>query len=183
MGDKISELENILRNRLVKPDKYPPFYKFEKIDEELIGTITAIRKIERDGKEDIIYVLKTKNGKEWSIPSYKVLSRLMTEQNVKQGDYVLIKYEGETKSKRGRPAKLFSLGKVAKEELESSSVSQNDDLDKAIDFIKKLFDFYPEGMDKDDLQKRLQARGLNVSIDEVTEAIGLKIEDNKVKKG
>lgn len=114
----MNELERLLRERMVKPDQYPEFYRFEREGEELMGEIVGKRRIRRDdGREDIIYTIRTADGREWSIPSYAVLSRLMEEQNVQPGDYVLIRYEGERRTRRmGRPAKLFSLGKVSREE-------------------------------------------------------------------
>jgi len=114
----VNELERLLRERMVKPDQYPEFYRFEREGEELMGEIVGKRRIRRDdGREDIIYTIRTADGREWSIPSYAVLSRLMEEQNVQPGDYVLIRYEGERRTRRmGRPAKLFSLGKVSREE-------------------------------------------------------------------
>lgn len=175
---------------MVKAGDYPEFYKFTQIGEELIGKITGTRQLRRqDGKEDTIYNIKTGDGKEWSLPSYAVLGRLLVEQNVQAGDFVLIRYEGERKTKRGRPAKLFSLGRVPEEEAETVKANSSppppfevtEEHKKAIDFAKKLFEFYPDGMSKADLERRIQARGLKVDVNEVIVVSGLKEEGDVVK--
>ena len=106
------ELERILEERKVTGGRFPDFFPFTEIGDKLIGQFIRTREYE----DRPIYEIRDLKEKEWSVGAPVVLRRIMDEINLKSGDYVLISYEGEGKSKKGRMVKQFSVGKISEEE-------------------------------------------------------------------
>lgn len=115
------EIEEVLRKRLEekkeKPQRYP-FFKFTNENPIICGEVVSIRNIGKTG-ENTVYDVRAKDGTIYTIGTYANLTRQMKEMNIKVGDYVMIRYEGEGKEgKYGKKIKLFSCSKIGKEEIE-----------------------------------------------------------------
>lgn len=106
------ELERVLEERKVSGGRFPDFYAFETVGDKLLGQFIRTREFE----DRPIYEIRDLKGKDWSLGAPVVLRRIFEEITPKPGDYVLITYDGEGKSKKGRKVKLFSAGKLSEEE-------------------------------------------------------------------
>jgi len=183
MSVEKNELEELLRERLQKGTKdFPPFFKFSNPGEELCGEIINIReRTNKRGETETFYDIMTLDGKKWTLPTYVILARLFREQGVKKGDYVMIRYEGEGKATRGRAPKIFSLGKMSKEEI-AGMKQGNRENDGITNFIKSLFAFYDE-MNISELEERMKSQGYTGNVRNYIENCGfLKLENDIVKK-
>jgi hypothetical protein len=116
-GENTSELERIMKERLVKGGKFPDWFNFDKEGASILGKVISFRD-HPINKNTKVATIKALDGKEYSVSLVTVLERLFMDQEVKTGDYVYIIYEGTGKSKTGRKVKLFSLAKMTADEAE-----------------------------------------------------------------
>lgn len=115
------QIEEELRKRTVEPTKFPPFFRFEREGQEIVGKVVRIRTLTgRGGEEQEVWEVQTRDGEFYTIPHYEVLARQLT--GIKVGDYVLIRYVGTGKGKRGNPPKLFEVGVLPSAEAVAVSV-------------------------------------------------------------
>lgn len=111
------ELKRILEERKTSGAKFPPFYTFGKPGEYLIGTFRGTRMFDDEEKQRPIYTVQDLSGTTWSVGGTTVLRRLFGDVKPQPGDCIMISYEGEGKTKRGRRVKQFSLSKIPAEEM------------------------------------------------------------------
>lgn len=195
----------ILRQRLresLKKGSYPPFWTPKEAGEEIAGQVVRIRPSVWNPQINI-YEIKTFEGESISTPNNAVLNRLLSESDVKIGDYIMIRYEGTVTTGKGRKAKDFSVSVIPKEEAEQilsqakppeptppqikkSVVAKTLEVkpsipDEVKDWAKELFKFYDE-MPIEMFQRFLEQRGYKYPAEVVAEAAGLRVEGGKVLK-
>jgi hypothetical protein len=111
-------IQNLERRK--KSGKFPVKFPFQNEGDFIVGEITLVTKNALAPEKDQFFVRSIKDGQEYSLPSNIVLLRLLHEQKAKEGDYVLVRYIGDSPepSKKGNPTKLYEAAVVPKEEAE-----------------------------------------------------------------
>ena len=115
----MSDIEEILRKRL-KKSSFPQFWYPQKVGDEISGRIIRIRNSPWPSKTDydkFIYEVQPFQGEPVSLPLHAVLMRMLAEEGVKVGDYILVRYVGEVKSRGGRAVKSYEVAVLPSEEV------------------------------------------------------------------
>ena len=110
------EIEKLMKERLVRGTQFPPWFDFKEPGTTMLGKVISFRTHPVNAKARVA-VVRTLDGKEYSISLLTVLERLFTELSINQNDYVYIVFEGVGKTKAGRKTKIFSIAKMSEEEI------------------------------------------------------------------
>jgi len=195
-------IEEELKKRL-KRGGFPPFWTPKEKGEKLVGQVTAIRNSFWDQNVKT-YEVKTFSGEVYSTPNNAVLNRLLEETEINTGDYIMIRYEGEMTTGRGRRAKDFSVAVLPKDEAEKILMAKREEVKPVAekkpapvpkgeieeskvpaevkDFIDELFSFYTHGIPEDQFKKYLERRDIKIPLDRLLKECGLFIADGIVRR-
>ena len=117
-------IEEKLRERL-KKSTLPPFWKPQKVGDEIAGRVVRIRDSPWPPKTEydkyIFEVQPLSGGETVSLPLHISLMRSIIEEGTKVGDYVMVRYTGEGKSSKGRTVKTYEVAVLPKEEAEEAA--------------------------------------------------------------
>jgi len=200
----MDELKKLMEKE-ARGGTYHPFFKFSKERSEFLGQLLASRKDPR-GDGTLWDVHNLEDGQKYTLPSYTVLESLLNEWGAKVGDYVYIKFLGEGKRGKGRPAYLFKVTVMPKEKAEAllkkkpkpekpreppkkeeptpspeEPPRDRSLVDKGKNIILTLLDIYSE-LEVKRAEEALKKQGVDVPIEEVCREAGVKIEGDKVVK-
>jgi len=123
MNIDIKALREILQER-IKTQERPEFFPFEKEGDYVIGRIeyTYETNFGRENEEPVeVFVIRALDpnvfaDNYYSLPNNVSLRNALERNEVKVGDFVLVTYKGETKTKSKYTAKIFLVAKISAEE-------------------------------------------------------------------
>jgi len=104
------DLEEELRKRMKRGSMHPFWYP-ETEGEEVSGRIHSIvaSPWDRDG---VLYTVELAVGGICTLPVNTTLYRVLEEEKVKVGDYIMARYVGTQTSRKGREVKIYEVGVV-----------------------------------------------------------------------
>ena len=123
MNIDIKALREILQER-IKTQERPEFFPFEKEGDYVIGRVeyTYETNFGRENEEPVeVFVIRALDpdvfaDNYYSLPNNVSLRNALERNEVKVGDFVLVTYKGETKTKSKYTAKIFLVAKISAEE-------------------------------------------------------------------
>ena len=123
MNIDIEALKKVLQER-IKTQERPEFFPFEKEGDYVIGRVeyTYETNFGRENEEPVeVFVIRALDpdvfaDNYYSLPNNVSLRNALERNEVKVGDFVLVTYKGETKTKSKYTAKIFLVAKISAEE-------------------------------------------------------------------
>lgn len=191
----MTNIDEILDERLTGQGDFPDWWDPEEEGDQLQGIVTARRENpwaddDEDDPDEMLWIQT--DGKEWSTRVHKALSNLIKEQDVHEGDYVRVVYDGEGTTDSGYTVKNYQLAVVRQDEIENSDIEIPEAdggvvataptvEDKAVEFVENLME--AQGvMDEDDLDRYLNdVNSYDVSPETVVEKTEYTLENGVIR--
>lgn len=197
--NRMTNLDDLLDERETGGSDFPDTWKPDEEDESIEGVVTN-RQIspfadhEDEDPDEILHVRGEE--KEWATNTNTALVSLVKDNDVREGDYVRIRYVGEEKSSSGYKFKDYRLAVVRSDELDDVDVPETDGgvavteaatpttpeiPDEAIEFVESLIDFHGE-MSEEELNRYLNdTHDYDLSAQQVVEETGYTLQNGVIR--
>lgn len=197
----MTNIDDLLDERMTGGSDYPDFWEPEDEGDTLEGIVTNRQDnpwapADEEDPKQMLYVA-TENG-EYSTRTHTVLSNLIKDQGVEEGDYVRIEYTGEHTTDRGQTAKDYMIGVVKESELEDSDIEipETDGgvavatptdsgpsgvPDEAVEFVENLMEYHGN-MDVDEVDRYVNdVRDFGLTVEEVVAETEYQVKNGVIR--